>query len=201
MDVYIKLNELARLYAIATYTFAENDASDNEQYGLNIDLFVKRPPAFPRLRGAGALAEHRHQPVQLRMGYRYSRSPDTPTVSVQNRLLAELTLRATPHAFSLSDRNGIDARWTDGEYSARYRNRIYLEVPAKLKGYGFTPYGNAEWFYSITDNEWTSVRYEVGAQLPVVSHFTVELYGGWQTYWHSTSPTVRGPGVNLVFSW
>lgn len=200
VDIYYKLSDYARLYAIATYTFAEDDTQDNEQYGLNVDVFVKPVRALQRLRGADALAADRKRRLQLRLGYRYANDFNSPTPSVVNRLLAELTARMVTKHFSLADRNGIDARWKEGVYSSRYRNRIYLEVPANLKHYAFTPYADVEWTYVITDDEWNNVRYEAGAQLPVVSHFTVEAYFGWQTYWESTPSYTRGPGMNLVFS-
>ena len=201
VDLYHKLSDYARLYGIATYTLSEESTSDNEQYGLNVDIFAKPPKVLPLVRGADALAMLHYQPVQLRLGYRYSRSLDAPPASVQNRLLAELTLRGSPPAFSLADRNAIDARWIDGEYSTRYRNRILLEVPVEQERYGFTPYANAEWFYSITKNQWTSVRYELGIQVPVVSHVSVEPYVAYQTYWHSSDPSAAGPGLNCVVSW
>jgi len=101
-----------------------------------------------------------------------------------------------------SDRHGVDWRWTDGVYSTRYRNRMYVEHPVGSQRYEATPYAAAEVFYVITGQYWSSVKYELGVQLPVVSHFTVELYLSRQNFWGATDdPAIDAVGTNFVLSW
>jgi hypothetical protein len=203
LDLYYSVSKFVRLYGIATYTFPTDGGTGTQQYGANLDLFsaAKKLPIRRFVQGADALAENRAHPLQLRTGYRYAVDFNTPTPAVEDRLIGELTGRVSKPAFTLSERNGFDIRWINGEYSSRYRNRLYLEVPVKLKRYDFTPYANVELFYSLSNGTFTKVRYEAGAQLPVLSHITTEVYAGYETYWHTTPSHVAGAGVNLVLSW
>ena len=203
LDVYYSLSKSARLYGIATYTIPTDNGPGSQQYGLNLDLFT--PATRLRIRqvvqGADALAQNRAQPLQLRLGYRYAVDFNTTTPGVEDRIILELTGRVSKPAFTLSERNGVDIRWINGAYSSRYRNRIYLEVPVNLKTYGFTPFADVELFYSLSNGTFSKVRYEAGVQLPVVSHFTTEVYAGYETYWNTTPSHVAGAGINLVLSW
>jgi hypothetical protein len=203
LDLYYSLSKVVRLYGIATYTIPTDNGPGSQQYGANLDLFstAKIMPLRRFVQGPDALAQDRAQPLQLRTGYRYSVDFNTSAPAVENRLILEGTGRLSRRGVTLSDRNGVDFRWTNGAYSSRYRNRLYLEVPVKLKRYDFTPYANVELFYSLSNGTFTKVRYEAGAQLPVLSHITTEVYAGYETYWHTTPSHAAGMGVNLVLSW
>jgi hypothetical protein len=203
MDLYYRLGKAARLSGIATYTFAMDGGPGNQQYGANLDLFAaaKKSPIRRFVRGAEARVQDRAQPLQLRIGYRYGVDFNTAAPEVENRIIAEFTGRVSRPAFTLSDRNGFDIRWKNGVYSPRYRNRVFLVVPVELKHYAFTPYANVEWYYSLSNGTFTKVRYEAGVQLPMLAHFTTEVYAGYETYWHSTPSHVAGAGLNLVLSW
>jgi hypothetical protein len=200
LDVNYRLNEHARLLAQAIYDVGANDSLDNQQYGINLDLFLKATPLAERVFGAQSLVADRNYPLQLRLGYRYSESLNSDTVTVQNRLLAEATGRWRLWGMIAADRNGLDWRWTNGVYSTRYRNRLQIERPVGLRDYEFTPYANAEVYYVITNKEWSGVKYELGVQLPVVSHLSAELYGAYQLTWNSTAPKVDALGLILVTS-
>jgi hypothetical protein len=203
LDLYYSVSKFVRLYGIATYTFPTDNGPGTQQYGANLDLFsaAKKVPIRRFVQGAEARAQDRAQPLQLRTGYRYAVDFNTATPAVENRLLAELTGRLSRYGITLSERNGFDIRWKNGVYSSRYRNRVFLEVPVELKHYDFTPYANVEWFYSLSNGTFTKVRYEAGVQLPVLAHFTTEVYAGYETYWHTTPAHVAGAGLNLVLSW
>lgn len=199
--MYVGTSTLTRLYGIATFQFADDTRLNSAQYGINLDLFAKHQQFFVLGRVVDALAVDRSQPAMLRVGIRYQRNLTTDDPEDQVKIPVELTGRWTTRYWSLSDRNGFDFRWINGEYSTRYRNRIYLELTPVQKGYLFVPYGDIEWFYSIQQGEWTSVRYEAGLHLPVVSHLAVEPYAAWQSYWHVSSPDQRGLGINVVLTW
>lgn len=200
LDLYYRVGEQVRLYGLATYTLGPSPLVDNAQYGANIDFFAKRKLIFKHRPAVDVLAFDRVQPVMLRVGYRYSTDLGTSDPSPQDRVLFELTGRLTSGSFSIADRNGFDMRWSSGEYSTRYRNRIWIENTVRLGSYQLAPYANAEWFYSIQDAEWTKVRYEAGLHLPVRRLFAVEPYASWEDYWNG-SPDLRGFGLNLVLSW
>jgi hypothetical protein len=200
LDLYYQASSHVRLYGIATYTFGPDPLVDNAQYGANVDFFSKRRTLFNLRPVIDALAFDRTQPVMLRMGYRYATDLGTPDPSTQNRVLFELTGRVTKGAFTLADRNGFDFRWTDGDYSTRYRNRVWVEAVVSLGKYQPVPYADAEWFYSIQNAEWTKVRYEAGVHFPVGTHFAIEPYAAWEDYWDG-SPDQRGWGLTVVSSW
>jgi hypothetical protein len=200
LDLYYRVSTHVRLYGIATYTIGPSPVVDNAQYGANVDLFAKHTLLFKHRPAEDALAFDRSQPVMLRVGYRYSTDLGTSDPTTQDRLLFELTGRLTRGAFTIAERNGFDLRWTDGDYSTRYRNRVWLEAVVTLGKYQPVPYADAEWFYSIQDDEWTKVRYEAGVHLPVVDRLAVEPYASWEDYWDG-SPDQRGLGLNLVLSW
>ncbi len=186
----------ARLYGQANNTFSSDSLQDDQQYGVNLDLFVKRvlhPVVDTRELDRG-------QPIMLRMGYRYDLDFNLPESPVTDRILVELTVRWTFKGVTLGSRNGIDFRWTDGKYSSRFRTRARLEMPVVVKGYKPAPYASAEWYYAIQAGEWTKVRYELGAHLPIVPHISTEPYAGWETDWDRT-PNVRALGLRLILSW
>ena len=201
LDLYYQTGQQTRLYGIATYTFSPDSAVvDNAQYGINLDFFLKRVALFDHRPAVDALAFDRTQPIMLRAGYRYGTDLGTSDPVTQNRVLVELSGRVTRGAFTLADRNGFDFRWTDGVYSTRYRNRVWMEAVLTVHHYQPVPYADAEWFYSVQNAEWTKVRYEAGVHLPVGTLFAVEPYAAWEDYWDG-SPDQRGFGLNLVFSW
>ena len=101
----------------------------------------------------------------------------------------------------MTDRNRFEFRWVNGAYSTRYRNRILVERPVKTRGYEWTPYGDAEVAYTLSNDRWSYVKYEVGMQLPVLKHFTAEIYGGLQNSWTSESSRIYAFGITLVVSY
>ncbi len=196
LEVFYRLGTRARLYALANHTFSSDNLQDDQQYGINLDLFIKRvlsPVLDTRELDRG-------QPIMLRVGYRYDLDFNLPESPVTDRILVELTVRWTFKGVTLASRNSIDFRWTDGRYSSRYRTRARLEVPVSLKGYKPAPYASAEWYYSIQAGEWTKAKYEVGAHLPISRHIATEPYAGWETDWDRT-PSVRALGLRLILSW
>jgi len=115
-------------------------------------------------------------------------------------LLVELTFRRNLWELFGADRNGIDFRWTNGEYSTRYRNRLMVERPVTTRGYEWTPYGDVEVAYVFTSNRWSSVKYEAGVQLPILRHWSVEVYGAVQDNWTSQPDKINALGLTLVAS-
>ena len=200
LDLYYQVATRLRLFGIATYTFGSDPLVDNAQYGVNLDFFAKHITIFKHRPAVDALAFDRTQPIVLRMGYRYATDLGTSDPSRQNRVIFEATGRINRGVFTLADRNGFDLRWTDGDYSTRYRNRVWVEAVVSLGGYKPVPYADAEWFYSIQNAEWTKVRYETGVHFPVADLFAIEPYIALEDYWDG-APDQRGLGLNLVLSW
>jgi uncharacterized protein DUF2490 len=202
LDYYQKLGDHTRLYAIATYTLGETQELSEAQYGLHVDLFMTEGPPVARIFGAGNLVLDRSLPAMLRLGYRYAQGTDDGAPYSQNRLIAEFTARVHAGGMIVSDRNGVDWRWTDGVWSTRFRNRVYVERPIELKAYEMTPYADAEIYYIISSGYWSGSRWELGLQLPIVPHVTAELYGATQYGWGASDvPPIEALGLNVVLSW
>ena len=148
VDIYVPLNEKFRLFFLATTTKAEETRDNTEgQVGAHIDY-------------------HLHKKVSLRTGYRYGFSLGGSDPFKEHRIVVEQTLRQPlPLQVLLSDRNREDLRWVNGEFSARYRNRVTLEREFKVRNRPITPYGSAEAFYDSRFNMWNRNRFAAGVQI------------------------------------
>jgi hypothetical protein len=198
VDFFNRISDHSRFMVQALGAFGANDVGDYQQYGLNFDFF-QRQPYFGRATGAATLVQDRYKPGYLRLGYRYSETVTSESgYSVQNRLLAELSVIRKYGGFVASDRNGFDWRWTNGDWSTRYRNRIYAEYNVEFRHYELTPYANAEWYYSLQKNNWSGVKTELGLQFPVADHFTTEIYYGRNVNWQSAPAYTDALGITLV---
>jgi len=199
-DYYQKLTDRTRLFVLASYSFGGDAGQQDQQYGINYDVNVKRPTFFRDTLGAEALDDDRRQWLQLRFGYRYFETIESPEVTVQNRLLAELTIRGGVMGLLTADRNGFDWRWTNGVWSTRYRNRLDFQRPLTAGHYTFTPYSNVEVYYVLGRSGFNAVKWEFGAELPVAAHFTAIPYFGIQNTWGSSPVYTDAFGLTVVAS-
>jgi Protein of unknown function (DUF2490) len=196
VDLYFPLNEKFRLFFLATTTKAEETRDNLEgQVGAHLDY-------------------HLHKKVSLRTGYRYGFSLGGSDPFKENRIIFEQTLRQPlPLHVLLSDRNRQDLRWVNGEFSARYRNRVTLEREFKVLDRAVTPYGSAEVFYDSRFNTWNRNRLVVGTQFafkrgaPLISlihpkkQFVLDLYLTRQNDTRSQPQHVKALGIafNIYF--
>ncbi len=148
VDVYIPLNEKFRLFFLATTTKARETRNNTEgQVGAHIDYHVNKK-------------------VSLRSGYRYGFALGGGDPFKEHRMVFEQTFRQPlPLDVLFSDRNREDLRWVNGEFSARYRNRVMLEREFKVLNRSVTPYGSAEVYYDSRFETWNRNRLAVGVQL------------------------------------
>lgn len=196
VDLYFPLNEKFRLFFLATTTKAEETRDNLEgQVGAHIDYHVNKK-------------------VSLRTGYRYGFSLGGSDPFKEHRIIFEQTLRQPlPLEVLLSDRNREDLRWVNGEFSARYRNRVTLEREFKVLNRAVTPYGSAEVFYDSRFNTWNRNRLVVGAQFafkrgaPLISlihpkkQFVLDVYLTRQNDSRSQPSRVKALGIafNIYF--
>jgi hypothetical protein len=95
----------------------------------------------------------------------------------EDRLTFGATLRVPVKKFTLIDRNWFERRWRSPQVEAwRYRNRIQLEHPFKIKKAKFTWFVSEEPFYDWSQHDWVRNRFGVGASHVFNKHFTGDLY-------------------------
>ena len=88
-----------------------------------------------------------------------------------------VTPRLRPSArWLLEDRNRVELRWVNGEYSTRYRNRLTVERDFLVHQFRFTPYVSAEFFYDGAKQSWNEEWYSVGVNLPYQRLAMLSLY-------------------------
>lgn len=148
VDVYVPLNEKFRVFFLATTTKAEETRDNTEgQVGAHLDYQLNKK-------------------VNLRTGYRYGFSLGGSDPFKEHRIIIEETLRhPLPLQVLLSDRNRQELRWVNGDFSARYRNRVTLEREFKILNRAVTPYGSVEAFYDSRFKTWNRNRLAVGTQI------------------------------------
>jgi len=110
-------------------------------------------------------------------GYEYLRTIQSGKDTQEDRLVVQATPRYRPPAeFLLTDRNRVEFRWVDGNYSTRYRNRLTAERAFSVRGFRIDPYVSAEFFYDIPRGSWSQEQYAAGVQLPHRRLLMVDLY-------------------------
>lgn len=196
VDVFVPLNEKFRLFFLATTTKAEETRDNTEgQIGAHLDYQLSKK-------------------ISLRTGYRYGFSLGGSDPFKEHRIVFEQTLKQPlPFEMLFSDRNREDLRWVNGEYSARYRNRVTLEREFKVLDRGVSPYGSAEVYYDSRFDTWNRNRLTVGVQLalkrgaPLISlihpkkQFVLDIYLTRQNDSRSQPSRVRAVGMafNVYF--
>ena len=190
VDVYVSLNEKFRLFFLATKTKDEETRDNTEGwFGAHLDYRLNKK-------------------VSLRTGYRYGFSLGGSDPFKEHRIIIEQTLRQPlPLEILLTDRNREDLRWVNGDFSARYRNRVTLEREFKVLNRGVTPYSSIEVFYDSRFDTWNRNRLAVGVQLslkrgvPLISlihpkkQFVLDIYVTRQNDSRSQPSHVRALGM------
>jgi hypothetical protein len=94
----------------------------------------------------------------------------------ETRLHFNATLRYPFKKIALSDRNQFEHRIRFPQSTTRYRNRLQLEYPAKLKDGQFGLFASDEVFYDFSVNDWVRNRFSVGVSRRFNKYFTGDLY-------------------------
>ena len=94
----------------------------------------------------------------------------------ENRLNLAVILRFPVGKVGLSDRNLFERRLRFPLDSTRYRNRLQIDYPAKLKDGQFGVFASEEVFYDWSFNDWVRNRVSVGVSRRFNKNFAGELY-------------------------
>src|SRR6476620_372270 len=77
-------------------------------------------------------------------GYEYLHTIDQGKLTIENRIIAQVTPQIVLAGLTLGNRNRSEFRWLNGDYDFRYRNRLTLTRQSQLHTFRFAPYGYAE---------------------------------------------------------
>ena len=97
----------------------------------------------------------------------------------------------------MSDRNLVELRFINGEYSTRYRNRLTLERAFQVHHLRFDPYAWGELFYDTRYDSWVQNQYSFGAQFQFKRHWMLDGYYLHQNTSHSTPNHLNVAGLTL----
>jgi len=174
-DVFVKLNGSARLFFLWAGTRTEEGGYTDGQAGGHIDLFL--PPFLFRDRVSEHPDKAKNKFLTVRLGYLFGTTPpksDNPFT--EHTPTAESNSRFFLGDFTLTNRNRIDFRFIDGEFTPRYRFRLKLERTYELGRTSLTPYAHAEAFYDWRYHAFHRFRYCAGAEFEVTRRIVLESY-------------------------
>ena len=127
-------------------------------------------------------------------GYEHLQTFQSGNDTIENRLAVQATPRyRLGERLLLTDRNRVEFRWVNGEYSTRYRNLFAAEYYAEIREFRFTPYVSAEFFYDITTSVWKQEWYTAGFEVPYRHWLMVDLY-----YLRQNCPSCTPDHLNVV---
>lgn len=111
-------------------------------------------------------------------GYEFLRTVKSGRVTHENRVTIDVTPSLRPLGRLLvRDRNWVEMRWINGDYSTTYRNMLSLEGDLKLHEIRFTPFGTLEAFYDGGDkHSWDQEWFTAGVQFPYKRVLMMETY-------------------------
>jgi hypothetical protein len=172
MDVYLKLNSVARLRAQASDTREGGDPTQ-AAIGPYVELYLKPLVKLKEIT-AFDLDEAKARPLIFSAGYNYIITPGSPST---NRLILVTTARFPLTAgLQLSDRNRSDLDWSDGKFKWRYRNRPEVEKVLTIHSYHPAPYSNVEVYYESQYQKWSTTEVEIGCLFPIRRRFELDTY-------------------------
>lgn len=110
-------------------------------------------------------------------GYEFLKRSQNSQTAREHRLSLDVTPRyLLPAGFLASDRNRIELRWVNGDYNARYRNKLMVGRPLELHRFRFTPYAMGELFFDRNSHSWNRTHYGFGSQFPGKGRFMVDTF-------------------------
>jgi hypothetical protein len=141
--------------------------------------------------------------LSVRGGYAYivGKTEDRMT-DVEHRGILDATPRWTFNpGWLVTDRNRIDLRLKNGEFSVRYRNRLRIEKEVAVGSYTITPYGSVEVFFDSRFDVFNRNLLTAGIQFPINRTVMLDLYLSRQRDTRSQPERVNAVGlaVNLTF--
>jgi hypothetical protein len=195
IDAYVRLSLGARLFFQAQPVMTADDRSLSErQLGGHLEAGFM-PMARKHLQSSYDADRLRY--LRARVGFRRVSSYGTDgTMQREHRLVADFTPRAfLPFNVLLAQRNQLDARWIEGDYSWRFRPRVWLERETRIGAVTTVPYWSVEFFYDARFDAWSRTLYQTGIVIPVTPRIAPEIYYARQIDRQPALKTVNALGT------
>ncbi len=110
-------------------------------------------------------------------GYEYLQTDQNDQTEREHRIILQSTPRYLHGTgLLLQDRNRVELRWVNGNFSARYRNKLTVQRGIKVDKVRFTPYASGELFYDGNHHSWNQNQYAFGVQLPYKKRLMLDTY-------------------------
>ena len=172
--LWARLPSHFRLVATGELNAGTNYSYEQWTAGAGIGYQWKRVTSLTHLVNINSDKESR---MVLGAGYEHLWTDQEGTSTAEDRIVFAVTPRYRPFSrWLLEDRNRLEFRWVDGNYSTRYRNRLAIERDLLVDNFRFTPYVSAEFFYAFDKDSWDEQQYAVGIQWPYRRLLMVETY-------------------------
>lgn len=175
VDVFVKVNDAARLFFLWAGTRTEEGGYTDGQAGVHVDLFV--PPFLFKDRVSRHPDIAKNKFLTVRLGYLFGTTPSkSSSPFTEHTPTAESNSRFYLRNFLLTNRNRIDLRFKDGVFTPRYRVRLKIERTFQIRKTALTPYAHAEAFYDWRYNAFHRFRYCAGTELEITRRIVLESY-------------------------
>jgi hypothetical protein len=193
VDTYIGLTPNIDAMLFVAGTPGLNANRPEVIFGPNLDIAL-----WPFLTHLKTISPERSKYLTFRVGYRYVKNLYGHETTQNNGVL-ELTPRfPLPLKLQLADRNRIDLRGLQTNFSWRYRNRLTLLRSFEVRHFVTTPYGEAEIFYNCETGQWTQYTYQFGAISRLTSRVEVDTWFRRLTTISEPVTTTNAAGVKLI---
>lgn len=188
IDTYVKLNERMNLKFEASRT---TDGINYSSADIGPTLQFTLKPILRRKLEVNNPAKRKY--LTFAIGYRYIPTLNKPS---ENRVEVELTPRyAFPGSLLLSNRNRIDIRDINQEWSWRFRERLTLERNFRIGKIFLGPYAQGEMFYDSRYAIWNRNIYEFGFTLGLCRWLDLKPYYAHQNDSRASIPHVNAAGL------
>ena len=152
----------------------------------------------------GEVDQENQYNLVLGAGYEFVQTGQNGGIKNEHRLVLESTPKYVIGLGILAqDRNRAEFLWIAGTYDFRYRNRLTVERPLRLKKLRLSPFVAGELFWDRNSHSWNQNQYAFGIQWPIRKVFKFNTYYLRQNCTTcSTDPLdVLGLTANFYFDW
>ncbi|PWT94198.1 MAG: hypothetical protein C5B55_03060 [Blastocatellia bacterium] len=198
LNVNFELNSRARITGVVEKHSGEDAFYEQAKFGVTFSYRMRRI----RKHLFGDVDKENEYNLSVAVGYEFRETDDGGTIKHENRLLIQSTPKyILPWHILLQNRNRIEFRWIDAEYNFRYRNKLIVDVPLKIRGFRITPFTSGELFWDRNRKAWNQNQYAFGVRWPLRKWFGVDTYYMRQNCTTCTSDPLNIFGIttNLYF--